>query len=190
MFVLTDTEKLTDFDLVELSRKGDQSAFREIVRRHKSKIAATIYGMIGKCDEADDIGQEVFIRFYNTLNNFRGDSALSTYLIRIAMNLSLNEISRKKIRRFLSFDSLLESHTDIESSRDSESFNEDKEIVNSALSRLNPKYRSVIVLRLIDGYSTEETAQILSIPVGTVLSRLARAQSKLKEHLKSYKLEL
>lgn len=190
MYQLAETEKLTDFDLVELSRRGDQSAFREIVRRHKPKIAATIYGMIGRCDEADDIGQEVFIRFYNTLNNFRGDSALSTYLIRIAMNLSLNEINRKKIRRFLSFDSILENNSDIENKRDSEAYNENSEIINNALQKLDSKYRSVLVLRLVDGYSTEETSQILSIPVGTVLSRLARAQSKLREYLQPYKLEL
>ena len=187
---MSETERLTDIDLVELARKGDQSAFSEIVKRHKSKIAATIYGMIGKCDEADDIGQEVFIRFYNTINNFRGDSALSTYLIRIAMNLTLNEINRKKIRRFLSFDSLLDSQLDIKDERRNESYDETKEIIDKALQKLNYKYRSVIVLRLIDGYSTEETSQILSIPVGTVLSRLARAQSKLKEYLKPYKLEL
>jgi len=187
---LSETEKLTDFDLVELSRKGDQSAFREIVKRHKSKIAATIYGMIGRCDEAEDIGQEVFIRFYNTINNFRGDSALSTYLIRIAMNLTLNEINRKKIRRFLSFDTMLENQIDIEDEKGKESFNENKEIINKALQKLNYKYRSVLVLRLIDGYSTEETSKILSIPVGTVLSRLARAQSKLKEYLQPYKLDI
>jgi RNA polymerase sigma-70 factor, ECF subfamily len=187
---LDGTEKLTDLDLVELSRNGDQSAFREIVKRHKAKIAATIYGMIGKCDEADDIGQEVFIRFFNTINNFRGDSALSTYLIRIAMNLSLNEINKKKIRKFLSFDSLLENHLDITDDSGTENFSESKEIINAALLKLNSKYRSVIVLRLIDGYSTEETAKILTIPIGTVLSRLARAQSKLKEYLQPYKLDL
>jgi RNA polymerase sigma-70 factor, ECF subfamily len=190
LFTLAETEKLTDFELVDLARNGDQSAFREIVKRHKAKIAATIYGMIGKCDEADDIGQEVFIRFYNNLNSFRGESALSTYLIRIAMNLSLNEINRKKIRRFLSFDSILESNSDIESKSDPGSFNENTEIINNALLKLDSKYRSVLVLRLVDGYSTEETSQILSIPVGTVLSRLARAQGKLKEYLKQYKIEL
>lgn len=184
------TDELTDFELVELSRKGDQIAFREIVKRHKTRIAATIYSMIGKCDEADDIGQEVFIRFFNTINNFRGDSALSTYLIRIAMNLSLNEINRKKIRKFLSFDSLIENQRDIADQSGDRKFNEKKEIIDRALSRLNVKYRSVIVLRLIDGYSTEETAQILQVPVGTVLSRLARAQNKLKEYLQPYKLEL
>lgn len=190
MFTSDGIEKITDLDLVELSRKGDHSAFREIVKRHKAKIAATIYGMIGKCDEADDIGQEVFIRFYNTINNFRGDSSLSTYLIRIAMNLSLNEISKRKIRKFMSFDSLLENHRDITDNNNSESFNEDKEIINSALMKLNAKYRSVIVLRLIDGYSTEETSKILAVPVGTVLSRLARAQSKLKEYLQPDKLDI
>jgi RNA polymerase sigma-70 factor (ECF subfamily) len=188
LFILGETDKLTDFDLVEMARKGDQSAFNEIVKRHKSKIAATVYGMLGRCDEADDVGQEVFIRFFKSLNNFRGEAALSTYLTRIAMNLSLNEINRRKIRRFLSFDTILESHSDIEDKRSG--FNENSEIINSALVKLDYKYRSVLVLRLIDGYSTEETSQILGIPVGTVLSRLARAQSKLKDYLNKQKIEL
>jgi len=190
LFVLGDTDKLTDFDLVEMARKGDRSAFNEIVKRHKSKIAATIYGMLGRCDEADDVGQEVFIRFFKSLNNFRGEAALSTYLTRIAMNLSLNEINRRKIRRFLSFDTILESSSDIEDKSGSGKFNENSEIINNALLKLDYKYRSVLVLRLVDGYSTEETSQILGIPVGTVLSRLARAQSKLKDYLKKQKIEL
>jgi RNA polymerase sigma-70 factor, ECF subfamily len=185
---LGETDKLTDFDLVEMARKGDQSAFNEIVKRHKSKIAATVYGMLGRCDEADDVGQEVFIRFFKSLNNFRGEAALSTYLTRIAMNLSLNEINRRKIRRFLSFDSILESRSDIEDKGGK--FNENSEIINNALVKLDIKYRSVLVLRLIDGYSTEETSQILGIPVGTVLSRLARAQGKLKDYLNKQKIEL
>ena len=59
----TEIRKIPDFDLVEMSKNGDRDAFKEIMQRHKQRIAASIYGMIGKCDEAEDIGQEVFIRF-------------------------------------------------------------------------------------------------------------------------------
>ena len=106
-------KEFSDFDLVEMSRKGDYVAFREIVMRYKSGIAATIYSMIGDCYEAEDIGQKIFIRFYNSMNIFRGESLLSTYLTRIAKNLSLNELKRRKVKRVLSFDKILEDGTDI-----------------------------------------------------------------------------
>jgi RNA polymerase sigma-70 factor, ECF subfamily len=186
----TAERRLTDCELIELSLKGDQSAFTEIVRRHKSKIAATIYGMIGKCDEAEDIGQEVFIRFYKSINNFRGESTLGTYLTRIAINLSLNEIKRRMRKRFLTFDKVIENGSDIADPVPYDTLNENQAMIEKALEKLSSKHRAVIVLRLIDGYSTEETAQILEVPLGTVLSRLARAQMKLKKYLEPYMSEL
>ena len=157
-------------------------AFREFVKRHESQVASTVVGMLGSCPEAEDIGQETFIRFYKALPNFRGDSEPATYLIRIAINLSLNEIKRRK-RRHLFFPRSTEEVK--QTAADSFTF-EDREAsewVHKALDQLDPKFRSVIVLRLLDGYSTRETAEILNIPEGTVLSRLSRAQTKLKEIL-------
>jgi RNA polymerase sigma-70 factor (ECF subfamily) len=183
------SEKLTDFELLELAKCSDRSAFTEIVKRYKSRIASTIYGMLGKCDEADDVGQEVFIRFYKSMGNFRGDSALGTYLTRIAINLSLNEISRRKRKSIFSFDKMMEDGSDIQENNNSVKENENREIIQLALQKLSAKYRTVIVLRLIDGYSTKETANILGVPLGTVLSRLTRAQIKLKEYLQPHMLE-
>lgn len=176
----------SDWELIKQTRAGDQYAYSMIVKRYKSKVAATVIGMIGKCDEADDVGQEVFIRFYKAINNFRGDSAVGTYLCRIAMNLSLNEIKRKKIRTILSFDKLLEDDMEIPDGSKLELYDEKSEIIRKAISKLNVKHRSVVVLRLIEQYSTEETAKILELPVGTVLSRLARAQTQLKKYLKPF----
>jgi RNA polymerase sigma-70 factor (ECF subfamily) len=184
--VFSEFEKRSDLALIELTKEGDQSAFTEIVNNNKSIIASTIYGMIGRCDEADDIGQEVFIRFYRNISNFRGDSRISTYLVRIAINLSLNEIKRRKLRRIFSIDQMLEEGSDIADTNNSYVQKDSYELIHRALQKLNPKYRSVIVLRLIDGYSTQETAKILDLPLGTVLSRLARAQMKLKEYIKPY----
>lgn len=129
------------------------------------------------------------MRFYKALKNFRYESALSTYLIRIAINLSLNELKRRK-RRNKFFPPSYEPGKELESipaenssAHPDNEHEERKTIVQNALQQLNPKFRSVIVLRLIDGYSTRETAQILKLPLGTVLSRLARAQKKLKKIL-------
>ncbi|MDP4174608.1 MAG: sigma-70 family RNA polymerase sigma factor [Bacteroidota bacterium] len=181
---------MDESELIERCRNGEQQAFSEIIRRYKGKIASTIFGMLGRCDEADDIGQEVFIRFYKSVNNFRGESALGTYLTRIAINLSLNEIKRRKLRSFLSFEKLIEEGKDIMDIDAKSSLDENKEIIQKAIQKLSSKYRSVLVLRLIDDYSTEETAKILNLPVGTVLSRLARAQIKLREYLKPYLSEI
>jgi RNA polymerase sigma-70 factor (ECF subfamily) len=179
-------ENLTDEKLMSRAREGDNEAFKELIRRYESRVAATVIGMLGRCPEAEDVGQETFIRFYRSLKSFRGESSLGTYITRIAMNLSLNELKRRKRRSLLFFQRPVEETYDIPDENASSDVDEDKEIVHRALEKLDGKYRSVVVLRLLDGYSTEETARILKIPVGTVLSRLSRAQKRLKELLEPY----
>jgi RNA polymerase sigma-70 factor (ECF subfamily) len=182
-----DLKHQSDEELLRDSREGNVAAFGELVRRYESKVAATVIGMLGKCDEADDIGQETFIRFYYALKSFRGDSSIGTYITRIAMNLSLNEIRRRERRRFLF------KRIDPENERNEPAVEngagrfEEKEIIRRAMETLSPKFRSVVNLRLAEGYSTEETAKILHIPLGTVLSRLQRAQKKLQLVLQNYK---
>jgi len=177
---------LEDTELIHLAKKGSRSAFTEMVNRYENTVAKTVIGMLGHCDEADDVGQETFIRFYKSLERFRGDASLGTYLTRIAINLSLNEIKRQKSFNYryekLNDDSVAYKYQDSDKSDSSDT----KEIVNYALQELDVKFRSVIILRMIHGYSTKETSKILKIPRGTVLSRLARAQDKLKEILKIY----
>jgi RNA polymerase sigma-70 factor (ECF subfamily) len=180
-------EHLSDMDLVLKSISGDQTAFSIIVQRHKSKIAATVFGMLGESMEAEDIGHEVFIRFYNSLENFRGESSLSTYLTRIAINLSLNEIKRRKRNIFKSFINL--SPKELSSGNTVHNF-ELKEMIDKCISKLSPKLRTVVILRLVDQYSTEETAEILNLPIGTVLSRLARGQKLLKQLLTPFRYDI
>jgi RNA polymerase sigma-70 factor (ECF subfamily) len=171
---------LTEDDLIAAARKGDQDAFKEIVRRYEPIVARTVIGMLGNCAEAEDVGQETFIRLYKALPGFRGESSLRTYLTRIAMNLSLNELKRRK-RRFLRFSGKpVEEYHDIADDRQDTARDTAIARVRSAIGELDEKFRVVVVLRLIDGYSTEETARILGIPTGTVLSRLSRAQLKLR----------
>jgi len=181
-----DKDTISDQQLVLDAREGRSEAFAELIKRYEPRVAATVIGMLGKCPEADDVGQETFIRFYRALDSFRGESGVGTYITRIAINLSLNELKRRK-RRFSLFSSSTKDDQDcvVDEKTSNHSF-EDREMVHSALGKLNSDYRAVIVLRLLDGYSTEETAQILKIPVGTVLSRLARAQQKMREILKPY----
>lgn len=176
---------MTDDQLIALSREGDHEAFKALIRKYESRVAATVIGMLGHGPDAEDVGQEVFIRFYNSLSSFRGDSSVATYLTRIAMNLSLNMLKSRKRRTLRFWEKPVEEHKDLADDTVTE-YNGEKELIRKAVQSLDPIFRSVIVLRLMEGYSTRETAEILKIPEGTVLSRLARAQKKLKEILLPY----
>jgi RNA polymerase sigma-70 factor (ECF subfamily) len=184
---LNKTRNQTEWELIEAAQEGSNSAFNILVEKYESKVAATVIGMLGHCSEAEDVGQETFVRFYKSLRRFRGESTIGTYLIRIAINLSLNELKRRKRRNSLfhplpgnEIGSIPIDNLSINSNPEQAEINA---IVQEAIQQLEAKFRSVIVLRLIDGYSTQETAQILKLPLGTVLSRLTRAQMKLKKIL-------
>jgi len=164
-------------ELVEASLKGNEKAFGEIVNRYQRMVARTVKGMLGDTVFAEDIGQEVFINLFYSLPEFRGEAKLSTYIQKIAVNLTLNEIKRRK--RFLSIFSQKgnnEMHEFEIADHDTEERKEASEIVNKALMAMDPKFRIIVTMRMLQGYSTKETAEILDLPIGTVLSRLSRAQ--------------
>jgi len=171
---------LTDKEVIERILNGNPDLFRLLVERYKSQVAAVVKGMLGNCPEAEDVGQEAFIRLYNSLSDFRGDATLKTYLVRIAMNLSLNELKkRKRINKStLYIDSGAPINQDIGITNAERT--DIMEMIYKALEKLDAKQRSVFILRVVEGYSTKETAKILKIPLGTVLSRLARAQEVMR----------
>ena len=178
-----------DEDLVVRAREGDRRAFRLLVERYEEEVAATVVAMLGPTAEVDDVVQEAFIRFYQTLDRFRGEAAVSTYLKRIAINRALDALRRRKrfLGRFRSRDD--ETYPAPDPSIDEDGRVEARErarLVHQAIEALPPKHRAVVVLRMIEGYSTEETAEMLGIPYGTVLSRLSRAHAKLKELLQPF----
>ncbi len=167
--------------LIERARSGDAVAFRKIVTIHQGHLAGTIKGMLGNVVEAEDVGQEVFVRFFRKIEQFEGKSSLKTYLTRIAINLSLNELQRRK-RQYKYFEKGEAAEIKVNQKMVSfEKQNDVKQMINAALEHIDPKFRSVLVLRNIQGYSTKETAKIMEIPLGTVLSRLNAGQKKLKE---------
>ncbi len=165
----------SDDVLIEKSKTGDMAAFKVLINRYEGKIAGITKSMLGHTVEAEDVGQEVFIRFYEGMEKFRGDSQLSTYLVRIAMNLSLNEIKKRKrnLLRFVALDGTAQE-------KQSEDANDLKDQLAYEINRLDADFRAVVTLRLVEGYTTQETSELLGIPLGTVLSRLARAQKKLQ----------
>ena len=171
----------SDEELIAGARNGDLLAFKALVIRHEGKVAGTVRSMLGPIPEAADVGQEVFIRFYESLDKFRGESAVRTYLIRIAINLSLNEIKKRK-RRF----SIFSGEDEGRNKGATDDRTDLNEMITHEFNRLDPDFRAVATLRLVEGYSTEETASLLGIPLGTVLSRLARAQKKLRTGLEKH----
>ena len=171
-------------ELVKASLDGDKKAFGEIVNRYQKMVARTVKGMLGDSVFAEDIGQEVFIKLYYSLSEFRGEAKLSTYIQKIAVNLTLNEIKRRK--RFFSMFSQKGNNEMYEfevADHDTEERKEASEIVNKALMAMDPKFRIIVTMRMLQGYSTKETAEILDLPLGTVLSRLSRAQEQLRNIL-------
>ncbi len=171
-------------ELVRAALDGNKNAFGEIVSRYQRMVARTVKGMLGDSVFAEDIGQEVFIKLFYSLSEFRGEAKLSTYIQKIAVNLTLNEIKRRK--RFFSMFSQKANNEMYEyeiADHDTEEKKEASEIVNKALLAMDPKFRIILTMRMLQGYSTKETAEILDLPLGTVLSRLSRAQEQIKKIL-------
>ncbi len=174
-----------DLRLVRQAHAGDESAFREIVETYEGAVAATVIGMLGPGGTADDVGQEVFVRLWKSLHKFRGEAALKTYLTRIAINLSLNELKRRKrfIDRFMSRDRdegqapLIEPAADGVAAVDRR---DTRRVVQAAIQQLKAEHRAVVVLRMLEGHDTNAAAEILGVRPGTVMSRLSRAMQALK----------
>ena len=174
----------SELDLIAALKRGEERAYTEVLKIHKKQIANTVIGMLGAIPEAEDVGQEVFIRFFRNIQNFKGEAKISTYLTRIAINLSLNELSRRKRKWKLFYtgdylgeiilNSTLSDHQDKDERID---------LVRRAILLLDEKYKEVIVLRTNQAHSFKEIATILKLPIGTVLTRYSRAQKKLIELL-------
>lgn len=175
---------LAEYELINLMKEGDEAAFTEFVGRFSPAVAKTVKSMLGDVPEAEEVGQETFIRFWTSIHKFRQESAASTYLTRIAINLSLNELQKRK-NRFGFFNRVKQEESyqeQMHTASHDETFS-NNQLIDMALARLEPAHRSVVVLRLVEGYSTAETAKILKLPQGTVLSRLSRAQGKMRKFM-------
>jgi RNA polymerase sigma-70 factor (ECF subfamily) len=183
---------LADEDLMERIVEGSEAAFALLVRRYQAKITNLVYRFIYDRDRAMEIAQEVFLRVFLHRKRYRRSGRFSTWIYTIAVNLAKNEIRRRsRLRGVTSLDSLLEA------TGDSSAFMEDatpgpdrtaqqhrvEEAVMTAIHRLPAKYREVILLRDIQQLTYEEIEQVLSIPGGTVRSRINRARAVLKRML-------
>ena len=174
-----------DWDELRRAAGGDSEAFSGIVERHQGRRLRLCERMLADREEARDAVQEVFIRFHAALSTFRAEASVKTFLTRIAINRSLDILRRRKRRYLVSWDKEVSGDVESPDANPDESVIESEERLRlrRMVDRLSPRHRAVVVLRIIDGLSTKETAEVLAIPYGTVLSRLKRALTKLKEHL-------
>lgn len=182
-----------DVELLGAARTGDDVAFAVLVRRHEPQVARIAIRMLGAGDDAEDVAQETFIRFHGALDQFREDAAVATYVSRIVMNLSLNVLRRRRwqIRRFVG-QGLGGKHVLNFSAPDQSDLvvaDERKRMLDGALRTLSDDHRAVVVCRMLEDYSTRETADMLGLPEGTVMSRLTRALEKLRTALRAAGLE-
>jgi RNA polymerase sigma-70 factor (ECF subfamily) len=166
-------------ELVLKALAGDERAFRKILESHYTLIYSVVRGVAGQRAETDDIVQEIFIRIFRALGDFRGDSRLSTWIYRIARNVALNAIDRRK-PQVIPIDECAELPASGESPETSYRRRIGRERLERLMERLDEKQRVAIELRYIGDKSYEEIAEIMDIPLGTVKTHIFRAKLSLK----------
>ncbi len=186
---------MTEKEIIEKCKKGDEAAFDELVERHQSKVINMCYGMLSDREDAYDAAQEVFLRVYRHIGSFKGQSSLSTWIYRIVVNVCSDALRKrgKTIVTSLSEEDgdkpVLEIADDSPSPDEAAQRNETVEMVRAAIAKLKDEYREVVLLCDIEGMSYDEAAEAIGCPMGTVKSRLNRARKSLRKIL-SEKREL
>jgi RNA polymerase sigma-70 factor (ECF subfamily) len=176
---------LTDLELVERYRGGQDPAFNEIVLRYQEKVYWVVRRFLNDHDDADDVVQDVFVKASTALKEFRGDSSLFTWLYRIAVNLSLNALRRKRIGDFFRLEDIehLEESSEHEPDKVVEA-SEQRTLIEEAVRLLPPKQRTVFVLRYYEELAYEEIAGILDTSVGGLKANFFHAVKKVAGHLR------
>lgn len=192
MVVLKEAREHPDGVLVEECRKGDPSAFDELVRRYKDRIYNVAYRFLGNHEDAQDVAQEVFVRAYQGIQGFKGTAKVYTWLYSIAGNLARNKIRdahRKGRDKGISLEAMESNgpnrisgsgRTPEEEARQHET----DDIMQQCIEELPEHYRMAFVLRTFDELSYEEIADAMGCPAGTVKSRLNQARNLLHRRLK------
>jgi len=156
---------------MEIFLRRDEDGFREFIRKHKSQVFKTIYSFCGNTSDAEDIAQEVFISVWKNAKKFKGQSSVSTWLYRITVNKCIDWMRKKKMT--------VELNENLDFMQ--EKSGEARYIVEKLLSKLPEKYKAIVVLREMDGFSYEEISKILKISKDNVKVLLFRAREKMRE---------
>jgi RNA polymerase sigma-70 factor (ECF subfamily) len=175
-----------DASLIAATLAGDTAAFGRLVGLYQDRLYNSLLRVVGSAEDAGDIVQDAFVQAFVKLDSFRGSSAFYTWLYRIAFNLAMSHARRE--RKVASLDGMkadwgsepVDGQPTPEVSLERR---ERVEMVHAALAKLSIEYRTILVLREIDGCRYDEIAEILELPVGTVRSRLFRARLQLRNQL-------
>jgi len=162
-------------EFVERLKKGDENAYREFMALYKDAVYRIIYSFSGMASEIDDIAQDVFIAVFRKIHKFRLDSSLSTWLYRVTINKCKDYLRKRRTATVELNDSIISPRPDIP-----------ERLLNEArgkalLATLSAKFRSVVILREIEGMSYDDIARTLKIPLGRVKIMLFRARKQMKE---------
>ena len=185
----------TDWEIVQRVQAGDVGAFDRLIVKYRERVYGVIYNMAANREDAADLTQDAFIKAFQSIHRFQGQSAFFTWLYRIAVNSTLTHLRKARLRSFFSFEKIHEDDKSAEvinqltdkKGADRELFvKELQEKLNEAMLKLSIKHRTVVTLFEIDGLSHEEIAEVMDCSVGTVRSRLHYAKQLLQAELQSY----
>ncbi|MGC9037002.1 MAG: sigma-70 family RNA polymerase sigma factor, partial [Verrucomicrobiia bacterium] len=179
--------ELKDDVLVKAAKKGDTAAFEELVSRHRDKVYARLLTIVKNEDVAIDLAQEVWIKTWQRLKQFQGDSTFATWITRIAINIGLDYLRKQKRRKIESIEEQIEESGGIERQMSIETVNptqglEREELrarIDRAMKQLSDEHRTVLVLHEFEGLEYKEIAKLMKCSVGTVMSRLFYARKRL-----------
>jgi RNA polymerase sigma-70 factor (ECF subfamily) len=184
---------VSDAELVSRSQQGNTAAFEELVSRYRGKVYGLVYGMARNDQDAQDLCQETFIRAWQSLGRFRGQSSFYTWLYRIATNLTIDKVRRKQRSPFVEFDGRSQSDSDeprmpeaVTTNRPSDDAQRSdiRVAIDNAMEKLTPEHRAVVLLKDFEGLEYKEIAKIVGCSPGTVMSRLFYARRHLQRLLK------
>jgi RNA polymerase sigma-70 factor (ECF subfamily) len=180
----------TDFELAQKAGTGDLSAFEELYRRHFRRVYSLCLRMTANPEEAEDLAQETFIQLFNKVGSFRGDSAFTTWLHRMTVNQVLMHFRRRKSRPEFT---TTEGETPVQIVQGTENQNKmpivDRIVLEDAITKLPPGYRTVFVLHDVEGHEHNEIAEMLGISEGTSKSQLHKARLKLRSLIRQQAAE-
>jgi len=182
------TKAVFDSQLIARAQRGEEAAFAELFETHKRRVYSLCLRMTGNTAEAEDLTQEAFLQLFRKISTFRGESAFSTWLHRLAVNVVLMHLRKKGLQQ-ISLDEV-DTSQDEPVKRDYGS--DDRRLLGSvdriglqkAIADLPPGYRAVFVLHDVEGYEHNEIAEIMGCSVGNSKSQLHKARMKLRERLR------
>jgi len=192
-----DYSSTSDDKLVRAAQKGDMAAFEELIARHRDKLYARAFSMMRSEEEAIDLSQEAWVKGWQRLKQFQGESSFVTWMTRIVINLCLDQLRKHKRQRAESIELMEEESGGVERQMPIVTVNpteglerrELRQRIDRALGQLSYEHRTVLILHEFEELEYKEIAKRMACSIGTVMSRLFYARRKMANLMASYKRE-